>query len=87
MVKQRPATYDPNAHYGVDVHEAVYFDDGDISLPITVFQPKGEGPFPALLRVHGGAWNVGKREAAASIDRRLAEAGMVIAAKPTQRRV
>jgi acetyl esterase len=80
LVNQQSVSYDPTARYELDVSEVIYYEGEGLSLPITIFQPKGDGPFPALLRVHGGAWNVGKRGAAESIDRQLAECGMVVAA-------
>ena len=47
---------------------------------MTIFQPRGKGSFPVLLRAHGGAWNLGTRQAAEYIDRQIAECGMVVAA-------
>ena len=80
MVKQTKLTYDHAARFDVDSTEVVYRDDGQTQWPMTVFRPQAAGPFPALLRVHGGAWNVGDREGNARIDRALAECGMVVAA-------
>jgi acetyl esterase len=80
LVNQQAASYDPTARYELDVSEVVFYEGEGISLPMTIFRPRGEGPFPALLRVHGGAWNVGKRQAAEPIDRQIAECGMVVAA-------
>ena len=80
LVKQQTATYNPSAHYDVDAADVVFYEGEGISLPMTIFKPRGDGPFPALLRVHGGAWNIGKRQAAESIDRQIAECGMVVAA-------
>ena len=80
VVKQAKLTYDPAARFDVDSTEVVYRDDGQTQWPMTVFRPRARGPFPALLRVHGGAWNVGDREGNARIDRALAECGMVVAA-------
>lgn len=42
-----------------------------------VFVPEGEGPFPAVLVVHGGGWFKGKRSHTESIARRLAARGYV----------
>lgn len=78
-------TYDPTARLDVTTTEVVYKDDGDAALPMTIFQPSGDGPFPALVRVHGGAWNVGSVEGAARIDRALAECGMVVVAMEHRR--
>ena len=80
MVNQQTVSYDPTAHYELDVSEVVFYEGEGLSLPMTIFRPRGDGPFPALLRVHGGAWNVGTRQAAEPIDRQIAECGMVVAA-------
>jgi acetyl esterase/lipase len=45
-----------------------------------VYQPKGPGPFPAIVDVHGGAWQNGDRTNNAGIDRALAAKGIVVAA-------
>ena len=81
MVQQsRKLTYDPKARYDVKTTEVVYRDDGQTQWPMTIFEPQGPGPFPALIRAHGGAWNRGERESGAGIDKGLAECGMVVAA-------
>jgi acetyl esterase/lipase len=79
MVKQKLA-YDPSAHFEVTKTEVVYFDDGKTVLPMALFIPQGDGPFPALLRAHGGAWNMGDREGKERIDQMLAECGIVVSA-------
>ena len=45
-----------------------------------VYQPKGTGPFPTLIDVHGGAWHNGDRFNNAGVDRALATKGIVVAA-------
>jgi acetyl esterase len=80
LLNQRAFSYDPTARYELDVSNLVFYEGEGVSLPMTIFRPRGKGPFPALLRVHGGAWNVGKRQAAEQIDRQIAECGMVVAA-------
>ena len=80
MVEKRRLTYAPAARFEVEVIEVVYRDDGETRWPMTIFKPRASGPFPALARVHGGAWNVGAREDNARIDTLLAECGMVVAA-------
>jgi acetyl esterase len=80
VAEQNRLTYDPAARYEVESVDVVYRDDGDTQWSMTIFQPQADGPFPVLLRVHGGAWNVGDRQGAAHIDRSLAECGMVVAA-------
>jgi acetyl esterase/lipase len=45
-----------------------------------IYQPKGSGPFPSIIDVHGGAWHNGDRLNNAAVDRALAAKGMVVAA-------
>ena len=74
------ATYDPNARYDVVSQDVEYLRVDGEPLLMTVYRPVGDGPFPMLLRAHGGAWNMGDRLAASFIDTSLAECGMVVAA-------
>ena len=77
---QRTLRYDPAAKYDVVSQDVEYLRVDGESLLITVYRPVGDGPFPMLLRAHGGAWNAGDRLAGSLIDTRLAECGMVVAA-------
>src|SRR5439155_7241453 len=43
-----------------------------------VYQPRGAGPFPALLDLHGGAWSVGSRATDEVIHRALAASGILV---------
>jgi acetyl esterase len=70
--------YDPTAQYEVAKVEVVYRHDGDTSWPATVYQPQGDGPFPALLHVHGGAWNTGNPNSSDIVHTALAATGLVI---------
>jgi acetyl esterase/lipase len=45
-----------------------------------IYQPKGSGPFPCIVDVHGGAWHNGDRLNNAGVDRALAAKGIVVAA-------
>lgn len=45
-----------------------------------IYQPKGTGPFPTIVDVHGGAWHNGDRTNNAGIDRALAARGILVAA-------
>ena len=44
-----------------------------------VYRPQGPGPFPALLEIHGGAWNAGDRTQNAELTQALAAHGLVVA--------
>lgn len=45
-----------------------------------IYQPKGTGPFPTIVDVHGGAWHNGDRLNNAGVDRALAGNGILVAA-------
>src|SRR5262245_60019739 len=46
---------------GFDVDDVEYLRHGGRPLLARVFKPKGDGPFPALVEVHGGAWCLSDR--------------------------
>lgn len=48
--------------------------------PVRIYQPKGSGPFPAIIDVHGGAWHNGDRTNNEGIDKALAAHGILVAA-------
>jgi acetyl esterase/lipase len=45
-----------------------------------IYQPQGDGPFPVLLDVHGGAWNDQDRTVNALVDQELAASGVLVVA-------
>jgi len=45
-----------------DTKEIEYLRHGDKPLLARVFTPRGAGPFPALVEVHGGAWCMSDRK-------------------------
>src|SRR5262245_18648627 len=49
--------YVPGETYEVKTSDITYLTNGDLGLVARIYQPQGQGPFPALLEVHGGAWN------------------------------
>lgn len=58
--------------------EDMVFQERD-GLLARVYRPKGAGPFPAILEVHGGAWTINDRTANERIARDLATDGIVVA--------
>jgi len=74
------ATYDPSQRYQLKVWDVEYRRDPVRTLLARIYQPQGEGPFPVLLDVHGGAWNDQDRTANAPVDERLAASGLLVAA-------
>ena len=51
----------------------------DVHLQLNLAQPAGEGPFPAVLCIHGGGFRAGKRDSYDPLCKRLAERGYVAA--------
>jgi acetyl esterase len=80
MAKAVINNYDPEQSYKVRVHDVTYREDQEGSWLARIYQPEGAGPFPALLDVHGGAWNRGSYTNNERIDQALAESGLVVAA-------
>jgi acetyl esterase len=72
--------YDPSAHYEIKVWDVGYRRDPARPLMARIYQPQGAGPFPALLDLHGGAWNDQDRTANVPMDERLAASGILVAA-------
>jgi len=71
--------YDPRRTFEVQSTDVAYRRDGDESWLARIYQPRGDGPFPALLEVHGGAWNRGDRLQNAPMVEALAASGLVVA--------
>jgi len=47
---------------GYDVEDVEYLRHGETPLLARVYTPRGEGPFPALVECHGGAWCLSDRK-------------------------
>jgi acetyl esterase len=55
-------TQDHATKTAYDVDDVEYLRHGDKPLLARVFRPRGEGPYPALVEVHGGAWCLSDRK-------------------------
>jgi len=62
------------------IRNVTYADRADGPLQADIYRPPGDGPFPAVLVVHGGAWMSGNKNQLAGIAQRLAEKGYVAVA-------
>jgi acetyl esterase len=75
------ATYDPAAKFELDVKEVEFRRNAaGRMLMARIYQPKGPGPFPTVLDLHGGAWNNKDRHAEEPMDRALAASGLLVVA-------
>jgi acetyl esterase/lipase len=62
------------------VRDVTYVERADGPLKADIYQPKGDGPFPAVLVVHGGAWMSGDKGQLAAVAEQLAGKGFVAVA-------
>jgi acetyl esterase len=73
--------YDPSAKFDLAVSEVeLRRNSAGRVLMARIYQPKGPGPFPAVLDLHGGAWNGKNRFAEEPMDRALAASGLLVVA-------
>jgi acetyl esterase len=66
--------------YELDVEDVEYIRHGDKPLLARLFKPRGTGPFPLIVELHGGAWCHGDRLNDTVINEALAKSGVVVAA-------
>jgi acetyl esterase len=73
--------YDPAARFDLAVSEVEFRrNSAGRMLMARIYQPKGSGPFPTVLDLHGGAWNRKDRFAEEPMDRALAASGLLVVA-------
>ena len=73
--------YDPAARFDLAVSEVeLRRNSAGRMLVARIYQPKGPGPFPTVLDLHGGAWNRKDRFAEEPMDRALASSGLLVVA-------
>jgi acetyl esterase/lipase len=70
-----PALHEYKAAYG-----ETYAQRESGPLKCDVYEPEGDGPFPGVLVVHGGAWRMGTRGQLAGVAEMLAKHGMTAVA-------
>lgn len=59
------------------IRSITYSEPAGQKLTADVYLPRGEGPFPGVLLVHGGAWVVGSKRRMQRVGDTLAERGYV----------
>lgn len=59
--------------------DVVYGKGGDVELKLDLATPQGDGPFPAVVCIHGGAWLKGARQGHLATIDLLAKNGYVAA--------
>jgi acetyl esterase len=66
--------------YEFATEDTEYLRHGDQRLMARLFRPRGQGPFPAVIDLHGGAWTSGDLQECQARDEALAGSGIVVAA-------
>ena len=67
-------------NYDFDVEDVEYLRHAGNPLLARLFKPRGTGPFPLVVELHGGAWCHGDRLNDTIINEALARSGVVVAA-------
>jgi len=68
------------SRYEIDVEDVEYLRHGGKPLLARVYKPRGTGPFPLIIDLHGGAWCKKDRTSDAGTDEPLARSGVVVVA-------
>ena len=63
-----------------DTEELNYLNHEDVSLMLRLYRPLGNGPFPVIVDLHGGAWTMGDLSGCQARDEVLAKNGFAVAA-------
>ena len=76
-----PPAYDPGGRFDLVVSDVeLRRNAAGRMLMARIYRPKGKGPFPTVLDLHGGAWTRKDRLAEGSMDRALASSGLLVVA-------
>ena len=74
------SNYNPAAKFEIKVWDVEFRKTAKRALMARIYQPQGQGPFPVLLDLHGGAWNNKDRLANAPMDEAAAKSGLLVVA-------
>ena len=72
--------YSPIANFEIKTWDVEFRRAPKRVLMARVYQPQGDGPFPVLLDLHGGAWNNKDRSANEMMDANVAQSGVLVVA-------
>jgi len=65
--------------FEIEVEDIEYLRHADKPLLARIYKPRGAGPFPLVIDLHGGAWINKDRLADVAMDEALARSGIVVA--------
>jgi acetyl esterase/lipase len=64
----------------LEIEDVEYIRHGEQPYLVRLFKPAGQGPFPLIVQLHGGAWCRGDRANDTLLNEALAKSGVVVAA-------
>lgn len=67
-------------NHDLEIEDLEYIRHGDTPYLLRLFKPAGNGPFPLIVELHGGAWCRGDRMNDSLLNQALAKSGVVVAA-------
>lgn len=70
--------YNPAATFEFTTREVEYRQADGQPILALVYEPRGQGPFPGLIEIHGGAWTNGDRTANPQFMEGIARSGVVV---------
>ena len=70
----------PAKTYEFTTRDVEYLHHGDRRFTARLFVPQGQGPFPAIIELHGGAWCNGDLNECKTYAEALARGGLAVAA-------
>jgi len=70
----------PATTYEFTTEDREYLRHGDRAMMLRHFRPRGDGPFPAVIELHGGAWCNGDLNECQTYAEAFARAGLVVLA-------
>ena len=70
----------PPASHAFDVEDVEYLRHDDVRLQARLFRPRGTGPFPAIVELHGGVWSENDRTRSKAHHECFARNGIAVAA-------
>lgn len=68
------------SRHEIDIEDVEYIRHGDRPLLARIYRPRGDGPFPLIVDLHGGAWCKKDRASDAGTDEPLARSGVTVVA-------
>jgi acetyl esterase/lipase len=67
-------------NHELEIEDVEYLRHGDTPYLLRLLKPGGDGPFPLVVQLHGGAWCRGDRANDTALNEALAKSGVVVAA-------